>query len=209
MKRIISFLLCLTMLIACSASALAAGSEVTYDADADKFVFVQSADLFQNFKGIMPGDVLTQDITVKNDASNGVKVKIYLRADPVEEQYRDFLSQMTLKAVQDGDSVLFLSAADEQGGLADDVCLGTFYSGAEVNLEVLLTVPVEMGNEFQDGIGVINWVFTAEELPIEPDDPTPKTGDTSDLTLYIILATVSVAAILLLIVKHAKRADKN
>lgn len=191
--------LSIVILLAFCTTAVAAGSTVTYDGTADKFVFSPAnTDMFQNFKGAMPGDLLIQDISVKNDVSNGVKVKIYLRAEPTEEAYKEFLSQMALTVTQVGDSELFSAPADQQGGLATNVCLGTFYSGAEVDLKVALDVPLTLDNEFQNSVGVINWVFSAEELPIEPTDPTPKTGDTSNINIYIILAAVSITGLLVL-----------
>ena len=198
---------CALLLAAWAVPALAAGSTVTYESSADKFVFLPDSDLFQNFKGVMPGDSLTQQITVKNDTSNGIKVKIYLRAEAVDRQYQAFLSRMNLKVVQDGSSVLFDAAADKQGGLASNVCLGTFYSGADVDLDVTLNVPLEMGNEFQDSTGLIRWVFTAEELPISPDDP--KTGDAVNVWVYGAVfagSAVGLAALLLLRGAKAKKA---
>ncbi len=198
---------CALLLAAWAVPALAAGSTVTYESSADKFVFLPDSDLFQNFKGVMPGDSLTQQITVKNDTSNGIKVKIYLRAEAVDQQYQAFLSRMNLKVVQDGSSVLFDAAADKQGGLASNVCLGTFYSGADVDLDVTLNVPLEMGNEFQDSTGLIRWVFTAEELPISPDDP--KTGDAVNVWVYGAVfagSAVGLAALLLLRGAKAKKA---
>ena len=44
---------------------------------------------------VMPGDVLTQRITVRNTSNK--QVRIYMRAEPVDASYRDFLSQMNLQ----------------------------------------------------------------------------------------------------------------
>lgn len=199
--------ICALLLTAGAAAALAGGSTVAYESSADKFVFLPNSDLFQDFKGVMPGDTLTQPITVKNATSNGVKVRIYLRAEAVDQQYQAFLSQMKLKVVQDGSSVLFDAAADKQGGLASNVCLGTFYSGADVGIDVLLAVPVEMGNEFQDSAGKINWVFTAEELPISPDDP--KTGDAVNVWVYGAVFAGSAAGLASLLLLRTARVKKT
>ena len=66
MKKTISFLLALLLLA--TTSALAASS-VTFEGGAENFVFLpgsqfSDSDLFQNYKMVMPGDVLTQRITV-------------------------------------------------------------------------------------------------------------------------------------------------
>lgn len=204
MRRAILVLTCL-LVFGFMGSALAADSSVTYSSGADKFVFLPNTDLFQNFKGVMPGDTLKQTITVKNDAANGVKVKLYLRAEPADDKYRGFLSQMKLTVVQNGQSVLFASPASEQGGLSSNVYLGTFYSGADIPLTVTLNIPLEMGNEYQSGVGVVNWVFSAEELPIESTDPIPKTGDNTQPEMYIPLAGGLAAALLLVLFVARKK----
>ena len=197
---------CALLLAAWAMPALAANSTVTYESGADKFVFLPDSDLFQDFKGVMPGDKLTQQITVKNDTSKGIKVKIYLRAEAVDQEYQAFLSRMKLKVVQDGSSVLFDAAADQQDGLASNVCLGTFYSGADVDLDVMLNVPIEMDNEFQGSTGLIRWVFTAEELPISPDDP--KTGDAVNVWAYGAVLAGSAAGLTALLLLRSAKAKK-
>ncbi len=206
-KRAAILIAAALVLTAFSGGALAAGSSVTYEGNADQFVFLPSADLFQNFKGVMPGDTLTQQITVKNNTPSGYKVKIYLRAEAVEENYRSFLSQMTLKVVQDGGSTLFQAAADQQDGLASNVCLGTFSSGADVQLDVSLAVPLEMGNEFQRQTGLIRWVFTAEEIPDNPDNP--DTNDTARLWLYMGISGVGLGGLLTIFMLRQRRAHKK
>ena len=184
-------------------------SQVIYEGDAQKFVFVPaSTDLFGNFKGVMPGDALSQKITVRNNASNGVKVKIYLQAQGVVEQTQDFLSQLKLKVVQQGSNVLFDAPADQTAGLTDPVCLGTFYSGAEVELEALLEVPLTLDDTYQDAMGTIRWVFTVEEYPIEPTDPKPPvTGEQSAIGWYV--AALALAAAGLIVLLRKKKADRK
>lgn len=205
-KGMAAIAICAILLAGLTAPVLAAGTSVTYESNADRFVFIPDNDLFENFKGVMPGDTLSQQITVKNAASNGIKVNIYLRAESVNQEYQAFLSQMRLKVVQDGSSVLFDAAADLQNGLATNVCLGTFYSGADVKLSVSLVVPNEMGNMFQDSKGMIRWVFTAEELPISPDDP--KTGDTISIWVYGAVFAGSCAALAALLLLRKGKAKK-
>ena len=79
-RRLFSFLLALALMTVVSVVVLA-DSGVTYEGSAREFVFVPGSqdsptDLFENFKNVMPGDSVEQKITVRNDASKKVKVKL-------------------------------------------------------------------------------------------------------------------------------------
>jgi hypothetical protein len=95
---------------------------------------------------------------------------------------------------------MFDAAANETAQLTDWVYLGTLYSGGEVNLDVILSVPVEMGNEFQNQIGFLDWEFKIEELPVEKDDPkAPQTGDNTNTSLWFALAICSATLFIFLL----------
>lgn len=235
--RIISSLVLVLVLLCSTAVSFAAqdpeGSGVTYKGKAKEFIFQPGSDysvndLFTNFKGVMPGDTLTQQINVRNDASKKVNVKIYIRAfgaaelenaDNEEivsmEESADFLKEMKL-TVDAGNNRLFEAPADQTAGLTDWVLLGTFRSGADVDLEVNLEVPITMGNDCQERIGALDWQFMAEEYPLDPDDPTTptdpsgpngpngpndpdnpdttKTGDDSNMLVYGLIALAALGA---------------
>lgn len=214
LSKVISLLVVVAMMCSLSVSVYAAG-KVTYSADADKFIFEPGSahsptDLFTDYKGLMPGDSVKQDITVQNDASHGVKVKIYVRSRGGHEESADFLSKLHLtvaKAENNKMAYMFDAAADQTDGMTDWVYLGTLYSGGEVNLVLNLEIPVELGDEYQDAIGFIDWEFKVEELPVDPDDPRPpQTGDNSNILFYVML--VSFSGICLIILTRTKRHNK-
>ena len=220
MKKIITLLITLVLLLSSTVTVFAADGKVTYSGNAGNFVFEPGSehsltDLFSNFKGVMPGDTLTQKITVKNDADNKVKVKIYMRSLGAHEDSVEFLSQLGLKVAKSEENemaYMFDAAADEKAQLTDWVCLGTLYSGGEVNLDVTLDVPVELDNEFQNKIGYLDWEFMIEEFPVEPDDPqAPQTGDNSNIGLWIAIMLCSLFMIIILLFwrKKDKENEKN
>ena len=211
MKKLITFFVLLAMLVAMGVNSFAAGT-VTYDGNAQKFIFAPGSeysptDLFPDFHNVMPGDSLTQKVTIINDISNEVKIRLYIRSKGAQEGSEAFLSQMSLKVTQDGDSILFAAPADQTAQMTDWVYLGTFYSGAEINLDVTLNVPITMGNDFQDAIGALQWEFKVEELPVDPDDPKPpQTGD--DL-LPMLLAVTSIGALAVVLILIALKRNKE
>ena len=214
MKKFLTVLITLALVLSISVTAFAAEGNVTFDGTAKNFIFAPGSkhsptDLFPDLKGVMPGDKLTQKIVVNNKVANGIKINLYMRAQGAQEG-AEFLSQMTLTVQQDGNSILFGAPADQTAQLTDWVFLGTFYSGAKINLDVTLDVPITMGNEFQDAVGKLGWEFKVEEMPIEPEDPIPPTGDHMELGLYIGLVAVSaVLIIVLLVLKRRKQAEEK
>lgn len=217
MKKCLTMLCAVVLVLLYAVPALAASGNVTYDADAGSFIFTPGSvysptDLFLKLKEVMPGDCITQTITVKNDASNGVKVKIYMRSLGAHDGSEDFLSQLRLRVEKhevNSMAYMFDAAASETAQLTDWVYLGMLYSGGEVNLNVILDVPTTLGNEFQQQAGYLDWEFKVEEYEIEPGDPTPPpTGDDFQIWIWVGLMFMSLCAIMIFILAW-KRKDED
>lgn len=217
MKRTIrafATIIACVMLSAVLALGASAAGNVTYNGTSDTFIFAPGSDysptdLFTAFKGIMPGDELTQQIFIDNDVDNKVKVTLYMRALGETEgaDSKGFLEQLTITvAAKDGEE-LFKAPASDPAPINDWVCLGTFYSGAAVTLDVTLHAPLEMGNDTQNAIGFVDWEFKAEEYPPEPDDPTPPTGDNSRIAIFACAAIVAVIAVVVVVEVNRRRRE--
>ena len=219
MKKYFAIFLVLLTLLACMTPASAATGNVTYRGNAGDFIFAPGSrysptDLFPNFKDVMPGDTLSQPITLRNDASKKVKVRIYMRSLGAHEDSVDFLSQLHLRVEKSPNNTMaymFNADADETAQLTDWVYLGTLYSGGTVNLNVVLDVPVTLDNRYQYEIGYLDWEFAIVELPIDPSDPEPpKTGDDTPIGLWIGVMSVSfLALVILLLLKKRKKEEEN
>ena len=207
-RQLSGWILAVVLLISALPAVHAAGSTVTYSGRADKFIFEPGSrysptDLFPNFKDLMPGDTVTQYITLRNKPYNHVKVKLYMRALGAHADSAAFHSQLHLTVAEVNDTVMFDAPASATAQLSDWTYLGTLYSGGEVDLAVTLQVPVELDNRFQYNVGYLDWEFMVEELPIEASDP--KTGDTIGYYAAVMVGSAAALVILLLIYRKRKK----
>lgn len=85
LNKIFTLLLAAVMVLGMSTTAFAGDTSITFKGYTDKFT-VQGAgkytetDLFDNFKDVMPGDKLTQNVIIKNEAKDCDYIKLYMQA---------------------------------------------------------------------------------------------------------------------------------
>lgn len=217
MSKLIKLMICLSLIVMTTALTTnrisAQDGNVTYDGNAKDFIFAPGSeysptDLFADFKDLMPGDSVSQKITIDNDISKEVKIKIYMRSLGADQQSQEFLSQLSLTVVQDGKTNLFDAPASETAQLTDWVYLGTLYSGGKIDLDVTVSVPITLGNDFQDAVGKLTWEFMVEELPVETTDPRP-TGDNSNIYVAMTVMSVSAAALSVVLALKKKKEQEQ
>lgn len=190
MKKLFSVLLTMAVVLSFSVTAFAGDATVNYTGKQDLFHFQPGSsytdtDLFSNFKGVMPGDSLNQKITLTNTAADCDYIKIYLKAVPHDEtanplsqnvaatgettdSMTQFLNQLTL-TVKNGETVIFRGSPAEAGTLAEGILLGQLARNQSLELNAQLSVPADMGNDFADRAGEMDWAFAVEAF----DNPTP------------------------------------
>ena len=91
MKKLLSLAMILAAIAALAVPALAADAVVRREGTSGLVIETVGSgytdtDLFGSFKNVMPGDELTEDITVKNSVNGFDYVKLYIRAVPHDEQ---------------------------------------------------------------------------------------------------------------------------
>lgn len=120
-----------------------------------------------------------------------------------QEDSADFLKEMNL-TVTDPDSKLFDAPADQTAGLTNWVSLGKFKSGADIDLNVALNVPITMGNDYQERIGALDWTFKVIEYPVPTE---AKTGD--NMNILLIGGICAAALALIGVIIAGKRNKRN
>ena len=218
MKRIKIFLVLFGLVIMNGfilARNASADSIVVFKGGAENFVFYPDGDftdtdLFGSMKNMLPGDIRTENIVVRNTTSEFDNVKIYLRAQPAEEvtgvcqgsdvTLREFLENFTLSVKNNGE-IISDSLASNPAVLTENVLLGDFHSGEETNLSVEVTALETLSNRFEYCSGEVKWIFTAEGF----DPIAPNTGfftNTESNAVYIVNIFVFLFAIIIYIKKN-------
>lgn len=220
MKKVFSLLLSLMLVFSLTIPAFAAEGEVTYRGKSKILITPAttewtSTDLFGNFKDVMPGDNLVEEFKITNAAIDCDYVKVYMQAIPHDASnplspsvarhetiatMEDFLSQLRMQ-VYSGKERIYSASPNRTAQLTEPVYLGTLRTWKSMELEVQLEVPIELGNEYANRVGEVDWVITFEAY----DDPTenPKTGDY--IMMAVAVMAVSAAALIVLFIFKKKK----
>lgn len=212
LKRISSLALSGLLAVNLTFTAYAADSTVTYNGR-DNWSFnpgsgYTTTDMFDGFKNVMPGDVLTEKIELKNEAQDSDYIKVYLQALPHDETgnpitydedfeeadgkasesnaerdetvvtMADFLAQLTMR-VYNGEALIYEGSPDETDGLTEPVYLAKLRRGQSVSLDVELEVPIEMGNEYAYRVGEVDWKIRIEAFEDSGGGGSSGGGDPS------------------------------
>lgn len=198
-KTMLGFSILLVLLLSTSYPVQA--SSVTYVNQADKFVFVpENTDLFENFKGVMPGDQIAQTIFVKNDSK--VPVKIYLKINPIQPEDDQFLKQLTL-TMNNQEVEVFNETLDQQGQFIQFILLAELNPQQQKTLDLLLDVPLTLSSEYMEYESEIQWIFKVEEGEGEVAN-LPDTGSSSQHFITLSGGMMIIFG-LLLITKSSER----
>lgn len=211
MKRsAISTLILVTVLLlglAFSRPVLAAQTEVVFKNDQQKAVIeLSSDDLFENFKGVMPGQSLTQDIILRNETSR--KLRVFIRGKAMGEAERAFLQHASLQGRVNGRLIF-----DYKGPATDlsrESVLAVLPARSSAVMTVSLSTPISLGNEFQSTSYVYGWLFRAEDdlVDSDQDNKPPATGATLHYLLLPLPFILAGAFFLLLLVWKRRRRDQ-
>lgn len=181
-KAITSLVLMLLVVMSMSVTAFAASPSITFEGFSKGFDFQPGSeytetDLFGSFKNVMPGDTVTETITFTNSATDCDFVNLYMRAEAHDETdnplspkvaeketvatMTEFLSKLSMK-VWNGTELIYDASPDQLDGLKSNKLLGTFRTGETATLKVELSVPIELGNEYANRVGEVDWIFHVE-----------------------------------------------
>lgn len=215
MKRIVTFLLVLVLVLSLSATAFAAdeiGLVEYRKRDGLSFLpgfkegeLSYPTDLFPAFKDVMPGDVLHQQVKITNKGTGPYNIVVYIKAEGSSEN-EALIEKLQLQVEYKDKDILYPGEEYDPTGVSDWKRLTTLSAGKSTTLDLTLTVPADLtGEEFEQTHGTVVWKFKVEEIPLDPT--SPKTGDTAELMQWIaVLGVTALGMVVLFAAKKKKRA---
>jgi len=199
LRTVFSLLLATVLVFSLASTAFAADSAINFNGKDVSFEALPgseytSSDLFDGFKNVMPGDKLTETVTITNNSEDCEYIKLYMQAvahdaegNPLtydeafeNEDGKDQTgvdgerdeTEVTMAdflaqlsmRIYNGETLIFDASLDELDGFTDPVLLGDVAKGESIVLTVELDVPIELGNEYAYRVGEVDWLFTVEGL---------------------------------------------
>ena len=173
---------------------------VIFDRDTKKFTFENTVkadeiDLFTNFKNLVPGDNITQNINlkIKNTKKEDV-INVYLQSKTTDKTFTDLLKSIKITYKNQGKNI--------STSLQNKVLLGAFSKDEIRNISVKIEIPLETGNEIKNLLAETQWIFTAEILT---DTNLPQTGDENHLIWFLLIGFLSLIVLVYVVYKKAKK----
>lgn len=224
-KRIFALLLVLIFSVATLSLPVLAAKEVSVltidNLEGDFAVLpgsqLSDTDLFSSFKEVMPGDMREENIEIRNETKEKRPVRLFLCSmtpvmdteDPSrQETLDDLLSMLTLR-VHAGDQLILDATASDT--LAEPVSLGVVPYRDSADLQVELTVPVDVNNEQAELLSDVEWIFQVEDAGSDssvPDHSIPQTGDGTLLIMWIVLCAGSFGGLIWIFLCRKTRKKK-
>lgn len=195
-KKAAAVILSYLLLFSFSVSAFAVSPEVSFDGE--KFSFSTSnKDLFVNFKGLMPGDTVEQQIKLVNDSNEKTTFSMCMKvADQEEltEQELDLIEELLFNSelikitITAGGKEIYSDATggSERKEITDTGAKTSAYlelgaispNGYSTELVVTIEVSEKLDNTYADAMANIDWEFVAR--PFESGE-VPGTGDSGSI----------------------------
>ncbi|MDO4869537.1 MAG: hypothetical protein Q4A65_04540 [Bacillota bacterium] len=169
----------------------------------DGAIVSDSEDLFAGFGDILPGDIRTDSMTIRNDS--GKKAELLFRTD---NQSSELLGKVSLKLQCSGRTVY-------DGPLVSDtlkrpVSIACIEPGGSVEFVYTLGFPEDSDNRYQDLGRQTRWIFETKLAGSDERGAAVRTGDAGWIKMIAALALCG-AMILMLVIIALKRGknEKN
>ena len=169
---------------------------------------------FMSFTNMVPGGKYKDQLNIENGSKK--TYALYMQVIPLQQdQKRDELLELISMKVSLGNKVLYEGTASgkeyNNGNLQNVIYLGTYKSGENDQIQVDLELDKNVGLEYCDLLTKNDWKFMVTEInnPNKPQEiKPPKTGDTTNISLYIACMSCAIAGIIG-VIYYRRKDQKN
>ena len=167
---------------------------------------------FMSFTNMVPGGKYKDQLNIENGSKK--TYALYMQVIPVQQdQKKDELLELISMKVSLGNKVLYEGNANGKeygnGNLQNVIYLGTYKSGEKDKIQVNLELDKNVGLEYCDLLTKNDWKFMVTEIN-HPDNPkeinSPKTGDETNISMYIALMGCAIAGIIIIL--HFRKKER-
>lgn len=198
-----------------------ADTKVVYKGRNGGFLISESTtDLFASFKNLLPGCTRTQNIQIENRSQE--KVEMFLHAEEADlsestkrEQIQKLLNHDAMISIRQGSRILYRgpvsgNASAGNAGMKQDISLGFFQANEKKDLLVSLEMDPDMDTDMGNLSAKVRWVFTTKgedgtTLSTQSISQFPRTGDTTAIHWYLMMAAGSGLLGMVLCLDRKKR----
>lgn len=213
-RSLLALLLLTISLVLITPVAHAQEYSVEYKGGAESFITNES-DFFAHFGSLVPGDSKSGIINLLNNTNHKTAMFFYTEEQDAanREEADKILDEIALHIVSNDNEIY--SGELRALNLREAVEIAALEPGEQISVEYEISVPEELGNEYEYVTNQVAWVFQAVDM----QDTTgansgslngssfDKTGET---TLYIALAILLLSATsIMLLVVHRRSLMKN
>ena len=172
-------------------------SEIIYENNAERYIQLENG-FFDNLGELLPGDSLTDKITIYNSSNNRIKYYLSIDKNSLSDEEIALLDHVHL-VIKNGQGNII-----KEGKLTDiqKFLIGTYNHGDREDITFDLSIPPDLDNNFSKIATKIVWIFSVDE-----ESNNPNTWDLKyDLSITLFLFS---AAGLIIVMFLAKQEEDN
>ena len=146
-------------------------STIIYENDADKYIQI-SDNFFGNLGNLLPGDSVSETVTIRNNGRNKIDYYISLEYDDLTDEERNLLNNINLVIKKENGTILSESKLYN----LNKILLGTYNLNDSENIIFEVSLPKELDNEFSKILAKVKWKFSVDLIDYSEDEDNPGTG---------------------------------
>ena len=146
---------------------------IEFRGGAEGFVRV-GKDFFSNWDELMPGDVESGKVKIRNSYSSDIK--LYFKTENLKGA--ELLKQLDLTIKATDGTIIYDGKMDKP--LTKGIMIGEYPVGTEGYLSYTLHIPAELTNQYAVTSSRVKWIFETKISDHKPDSPKKTEGEKDD-----------------------------